>query len=429
MLHRFPYPDFEPLEIPDRNLAGVFEAKGVRSARDPDAIVEEALEAPIGSERLDALAKGKRRVVILVDDYTRITPADRILPKVLARIEAAGVTPSQITILVALATHRPMTAEEHLKKVGRGILDRYRVLNHDAKDPRMVVPFGETKSGIPISINALAVEADLLLGIGLVVPHRVAGFSGGGKIVQPGVCGEVTTGRTHWISALLPGTEVLGVRDNPVRDEIDEVARAAGLSFVVNTVHDASGRIVGCFAGDFVAAHRKAAALSRRVSAAAIPEPFDIVVTDSHPNDIELWQGAKGYYASEGAVRPGGVVLLVSPCPEGIARSHPEVREHGYRKVEEVKALVAAGKLPDLAAAAHIAHVGRIVRDRARGVLVSNGVSRADCDRIGLRHARTPRDGLAAALDLAGRDARIGVFRNGGDILPVLPRARTARKR
>ncbi|MCX7966409.1 MAG: hypothetical protein N2596_07280, partial [Syntrophorhabdaceae bacterium] len=154
-----------------------------------------------------------------------------------------------------------------------------------------------------------------------------------------------------------------------------------------------------------------------------LPTRADIVVVDSHPYDSELWLAAKGIYASELAVKEGGVVILVSPCPEGVSPSHPEVLEFGYDTFENVDSLVRKGTIKKLTAAAHLVHVGRVIKERARGIMVSSGISKEDSEKLGFIYARQPQEAIDYAFQIAGRHAKIAILQRGGEILPVIKEA------
>ena len=204
----FPYPDIPPLDIPDRNLLGIFSPSTVKVERSEEEIISEAFSHSIGPDRLSKLLKGCKEVLIVVDDYTRTTPVQKILPRLVSELGEAGIKPSGIKILVALGTHRPMTEEEIVKKFGKDIPKRYPIFNHQWWDSSQLTYFGETEKRTPIFVNRMIKEVDLIIGIGQIVPHRVSGFSGGGNIIQPGICGEETTGKTHWLSAQFKGREI-----------------------------------------------------------------------------------------------------------------------------------------------------------------------------------------------------------------------------
>ena len=313
-----------------------------------------------------------------------------------------------------------MTEEEILRKFGEEIPKLYPILNHQWWDPSQLVYFGETEGGTPIFVNRLVEEVDFIIGIGQIVPHRVSGFSGGGNIIQPGICGEETTGRTHWLSAQFKGQEILGKIENPVKQEIERVAEKAGLEWIVNTIQDGAGRLIEVVAGDPVQAYRRGAGRSLEVYQSELPEEADIVIADSHPYDSELWLAAKGIYAAELAVKKGGVVILITPCPEGVSPSHPEVLEMGYQTFEEVDEKVHQGKIKKLTVAAHLVHGGRVIKERAKGILVSIGISKEETERLGFFHAREPQKALEMAFSLMGRHAKVAVLQRGGEILPVI---------
>jgi len=416
----FPYPEINSIEVPEQNLLGIFSPSILKIEESEEEIIEKAFSQPIGSELLSERLKGCRDVLIVVDDYTRTTPVQKILPRLLKESEIGGIQPGGIKILVALGTHRPMTEEELIKKLGEEIPKQYPILNHQWWDSSQLAFLGETEKGTPIFVNRLVKEVDFIIGIGQIVPHRVSGFSGGGNIIQPGICGEETTGRTHWLSAQFRGREILGKIENPVKKEIERVAERAGLRWIVNTIQDGSGRLIEVVAGDPIQAYRKGAIRSLQVFQSELPQEADIVIADSHPYDSELWLASKGIYASELAVRKGGVVILITLCQEGVSPSHPEVLELGYQTFEEVDQKVHTGLIKKLTVAAHLVHVGRVIKERAKGIMVSQGISKSETERLGLLHAREPQEALEIAFSLMGRNAKVAILQRGGEILPII---------
>ncbi len=420
MRHVFPYIDISPMEIPDENLIGIYAPSILNVERTEEQIIEEAISHPIGSAPLNRMLTGQERALIAVDDYTRSTPVRKILPYLLKELERTGIKKDRIQILVALGTHRPMTEEEMIGKFGEELCKQYSILNHEWWNPSQHVHLGETGKGTPILVNRMVKEVDFIIGVGQIVPHRVSGFSGGCNIIQPGICGEETTGKTHWLSARFRGREILGKIENPVKDEIEEVALKAGLRWIINTIQDGTGRTVDAVAGDPILAYRKGGERSLQVYRDELPQDADIVVVDSHPYDSELWLASKGIYASELAVKQDGVVILVSPCPEGISPSHPEVLEFGYQTYEDADRLFRQGKIHKLTAAAHLVHVGRVIKERAKAVFVAQGISKEEKERLGFIHAKDPQEALEIAFSLQGRNAKIAVLQRGGEILPQI---------
>jgi nickel-dependent lactate racemase len=416
----FPYLDIKPLDVPEINLLGIFSPSTLPVEKSEEKIIEENFSDPIISSRLSEILEWCQDVLILVDDYTRTTPTPKILPRLVKELEKSGIKPNGIRLLIASGTHRPMTQEEIFKKFGEEILKQYPILSHPWWDSSQLVYLGETEGGVPIYVNRLVEEVDLIIGIGQIVPHRVTGFSGGGNIIQPGICGEETTGRTHWLSAQFRGREILGKIENPVKQEIERVAEKVGLEWIVNTIQDGSGRLVEVVAGDPIQAYRKGAMRSLEVYRTELPQEADIVISDSHPYDSDLWVAAKGIYAAELAVKQGGVVILITPCSEGVCPSHPEVLELGYQTFAEVDGEVRQGKIKKLTVAAHLVHVGRVIKERAKGILVSPGISKEETEQLGFIHAREPQEALEIAFSLLSRDAKVAVLQRGGEILPVI---------
>jgi nickel-dependent lactate racemase len=408
------------LVVPEQNLLGIFSPSILKMEETEDEIIERAFSQPIGSAPLSQILKGNKAVLIIVDDYTRNTPVKKIFPRLFKELERCGIQRSRIKILIALGTHRPMTEDEMVKKFGGEILKRFRILNHTWWDRTQLINLGETERGTPILVNRMVQEVDFIIGIGQIVPHRVSGFSGGGNIIQPGICGEETTGKTHWLSAQFQGREILGKIENPVKEEIERVARKVGLSWIINTIQDGSERLIEVVAGNPFEAYRKGARRSLEVYESTLPQVADIVIADSHPYNSDLWVASKGIYAAELAVKRGGVVILITLCPEGVSPSHSEVLELGYQTFAEVDSKVRKGMIQKLTVAAHLVHVGRVIKERAKGIMVSQGISKSETERLGLLHAQEPQEALEIALSLMGRDAKIAILRRGGEVLPVV---------
>jgi nickel-dependent lactate racemase len=416
----FPYPKTDPVDVPKKNLLGIFSPSILKIKETEKEIVEKAFSQPIGSEPLSQILKGRKNVLIIVDDYTRTTPMRMILPRLFKEMERGGVKSDGIKILIGLGTHRSMTEDEITRKFGKDIPRRYPIFNHSWWDQSQLINLGETEKGTPIFVNRMVQQADFILGIGQIVPHRISGFSGGGNIIQPGICGEETTGKTHWLAAQFSGREILGRVENPVKEEIEKVAQKVGLSWIVNTIQDGSGRLVGVVAGDPLKAYREGARKSFKIYKSILPQEADIVLTDSHPYDSELWLAAKGIYAAELGVRQGGVTILVTLCTEGVSPSHPEILELGYQTYEEVDRKVRQGMIKKLTMAAHLVHVGRVIKERGRGIMVSQGISKQETEKLGFLYARTAQEALEVGLSLVGRDGKVAVFQRGGEILPVI---------
>jgi lactate racemase len=415
----FPYPGYEgiaPVEVPDANLTGVFSPKTFDT--DEDAVLRQGFNRPIAAPRLRDTVSSGDRVLILIDDGTRMTPVARILPHVFEELHAAGVSDEHIDFLQAPGTHRPMTPDEIRQKLGP-YTGRYRVHEHHYLDRSTLHHFGHTRDGTPVTANKLLLQANFVLGVGSIVPHRVKGLSGGAKIAFPGVAGREMMDRNQWEASMHMSETVMGVPENPMRLRMEEAAQLAGLRYIVNVVYDVQRRIVGCFTGDIVKAHREGSKCSRQVYAAHLPSRADIVLIDSHSADRDFWQSAKGPYAGTMAVKDGGSLILVSPNPEGVASNHKNLLEIGYKPHAEIIQLVQQGKVDDLVGVAILADVCQIV-DKTDCIMVSPGVTAEQAKKIGFRYARSAEDALRMAFDRQGRQASVAVLRYGGHILPIV---------
>lgn len=415
----FSYSDVAPMDVPEHNLLAVLSPQEAEAPPAVESLLEDALDRPIGASPLETLASSSAKVLLLVDDITRQTPAHALLPAIFRRLEQGGAAQANVKILIAAGTHSHMSPEELSRKLGPDAAAHYPVFLHHWKEEEHLKQVGTASDGTPIRVNRMLSEADLVIGVGQIVPHRVMGFTGGSSIVQPGVSGPEITGHTHWLSALYPGAEIMGFANNPVRREVEQIAKQAGLRFIVNVVMDGRERVIRVVAGDPVAAHHKGAEYSRSIYGARLAELADIVIAESYPADYDLWQAAKGVYSSELAVKPGGVVILVTKCFHGVSREHPEVEALGYHAVAEVERMVAEKKITDMVAAAHLAHVGRVIRDRARAIMVSDGIPAHVQRRIGFEPASSPQEALEMALTVGGRDSKIAVLQQGGHVLPM----------
>jgi nickel-dependent lactate racemase len=417
----FPYEGYSPAYIPEESLLAILKPKSRRGTRQREIdLIRGALERPIGLPRLKGLVRKDQKILILVDDYTRNTPTQLILPPVIEELTGAGVLRKDIKLMVSSGLHRLMTHEEKVRKVGKDIMETYEVMDHEWNKTDSLVQLPTTSQGTEIWVNKEILAADFVIGIGHIVPHRVAGFAGGAKIVQPGVCGAVTTDQTHWLSACYQSSEIFGKIDNPIRQEINEVGTRAGLKFIVNTIHDGKGKIRRCVCGDPVEAFRRGCRTASDIYGAPLPALAEIVLVDSYPGDVELWQAGKAIFAAELALKPDGILILVSPCPEGVCRSHPQLAEIGYMPFAEIEAKVKQGGIKDLTLASHIAKVGRVICDRGIGVLVSDGIDAATARRLGFKWAETAQEALDLAFKVKGEDAKVAVLQHGGEVMPLV---------
>jgi lactate racemase len=308
------------LQLPDRFHYEILEARSAAPLGDAAGALSAGLDAPIGSLPLDQMARGKRTVAISVCDITRPAPNQATLPHVLARLERAGIQRENITFLIATGLHRPATDGEIREILGPEIADRYRVVNHNARALGEHRYLGTTTSGTPVYIDERFVAADLHITLGFIEPHLMLGFSGGRKLIAPGLAAQETIKVLHSPRFMRDRRAVEGsVESNPLHRELLEIAALAGHHFALDVALTRRREIAGVFAGDPVTAHRAGMDFVARVMLEELPEAADAVITTAagYPLDLTFYQAVKGITAASHIARPGGRILLAAACQEG----------------------------------------------------------------------------------------------------------------
>lgn len=404
--------------VPDQNLAEVLGPNPSIPLLNLTAAIENALDHPIDQDPLGQWVKPEDRVIIVSDDNTRLTPSDRLIPPLLNRLNKAGIPDKQISCIMALGTHRYMTGPEMMEKVGEHVFRRIRVFNHEWKDPAALVDLGTSDQGTPLKVNRAVVEADVVIGIGAVVPHHIPGFSGSSKIIQPGVSGAGTTAETHMLSCSEGGDSFLGIADNPVRRDMDNMADRVGMRTIFNVVMDSQGNVVGLFYGGMREAFNSAIELAKDIYGVPFHETPDIVLANSFPCDIDFWQSHKSLYPAQRMVRPGGTIIVCTPAPEGVSPVHTELLDFTAWSSREIKTAYRDGRLKNGVAAA-LATAWAMAREKASVIMVSPGIPRADKIRLGHTHADSIEQAIDEALRRQGPGSRLSVLTHAPDMLPV----------
>ena len=405
------------VRIPPENLLSVAAPNPVAPCTDIAGEIRRALAEPIASPPLCEAAKGAQKVVILADDLTRQTPVEKMVPALLDELNLAGVSDEQVIVLIALGTHRPMTQAEIADHFGAEVIRRVKVINNPWQEPAEMVSLGVTANGTPVSVSRVALEADFLVGVGSIYPHHIPGYSGGAKIVQPGITGAETTGATHYLSTRTRRS-YLGMVENPVRTEMEQIAVQVGLKAIFNAVLGPTGGLIQAFYGDVVQAHRAGVAASQAVYGVMLPGLADIVIADSHPCDLEFWQAHKSLYPADMAVKDGGTIIVLTPCPEGVSVTHDAMLEFTAQDANSIQQDIDSGIIQDVVSGA-LALAWAKVRQRARICLVSDGITPEEARALGF----TPYANLDAALSAAftrhGSQAKVTIFTHTPDTLPL----------
>ena len=316
------------VKIPQGNYIGCIRCKEPEEIQWPTGYVQ-ALTNPCGTKRLKDIAVGRKRVTILVSDYTRAVPAEMLLPLLIDELHQAGITESQITIIIACGVHRPSTQREITRIVGKDWARRFRVINHNALDSDMLTFLGKTKRNTPVWINSLVLGSDLCIALGQIEPHESAGFTGGRKSILPGVCGQESIRFNHSPEMIGHPLARPGILEgNPVHEDMVEAALMASLDFIINVVLNKDLKITGIFAGDMVEAHRKGVDFVSSFSKTEIPtQPDVIITTPGKPLDVDFYQSLKAVIAADAIASPKTVIVFYSACQDRLGSMGEDMLE------------------------------------------------------------------------------------------------------
>jgi lactate racemase len=405
-----------PVRLPAARLQAVVEPLPAGPVGREADLLAEALANPIGTRPLRELARGGQKAVIVTSDLTRPCPSERLLPPVLEELAAAGVADSDITVVLALGLHRPMSADEIEGAVGSQIARRVRVVNHDPAD---TVRLGITSLGTPVELYRPVVEADLRVCLGNLELHYFAGYSGGAKAILPGCASRAAVNANH--SMMVRPTARAGqLEGNPVRADLEEGSAMAGVDFILNVVVDGQHRIVSAVAGDVIAAHRAGCQMVAERGIVPIDRKAGVVLVSAggSPKDVNLYQAQKALDNAANAVQDGGVIVLVAECTEGLGNRTFESWMTGGSPDELLERIQ-----QEFVLGGHKAAAVAAVLKRAAVYLVS-----ALPDELVRRCGMVPfmgeagvRSAMDAALGSVGPGASVLVLPQGGSVLPLVP--------
>jgi nickel-dependent lactate racemase len=317
------------VDLPDDVPITVIEPNFVPGLPDERGAIRDALRSPIGALALREITSAEDTVALVFSDLTRPMPNERALPPLLDELALVGVPDEQIVLINGLGTHRPQSEQELAGMLGREVVERYRIVQHDAWSNDLVA-VTENAAGHRVGVNRAYAEASVRVLTGFIEPHFFAGFSGGPKAVLPGIANIDSIMDNHSGEMLSDSNATWAVTEgNPVWEEMLAVARATAPTFLLNVTLNEKREITGVFAGDMVAAHREGVAFVRETAMQPVPHPFDVVITSNsgYPLDLNLYQAVKGMSAAAQIVRPGGDIIVAAQCWDGIP-------DHGeYKKM------------------------------------------------------------------------------------------------
>ena len=404
--------------LPNDKVIGPLEIKNAIPLANQSQAISDALANPIGSKPLAEIAKGKKTACILICDITRPVPNKVILPQILKTIEEAGVPRSGITILIATGLHRPNEGEELVELVGEDIANNYRVENHHGKETSEHDYLGITPKGVPVYIDSRYIRAELKITTGLIEPHLMAGYSGGRKVICPGIAGIETVKVWHGPRFLEhPNADCGIVEGNPVHEENTYIALMSGCDFIVNVCVDGNRQITWAGAGDMIKAWEAGVSFVRQVVRVAIKEPVDIVLTScaGYPLDITWYQAVKGLIGALPIIKKGGTIILVASLTEGLGSpefqqvlsENPDLKAFKKRILETDYFVMDQWQLEEFAK----------VIEKCKIKVYSKGLEHSVLNKCHVTPIDSVEQAIAESLQEYGPSARIAVIPKGPYVL------------
>jgi nickel-dependent lactate racemase len=407
--------------LPDERVVGPLAIRPAQPLPDPEATLAHALAHPIGTPPLAQVARGRRNACILVCDITRPVPNTLILPPLLRTLHEQGLRREDILILVATGLHRPNEGAELEELVGPDVAANYRAEDHHGKVREEHDYLGETPNGVPVWLDSRYVRADLKITTGLIEPHLMAGYSGGRKVICPGIAGLDTVKVWHGPRFLEhPKADCGIVAGNPVHEENTRIALMAGCDFIVNVCLDGQRRVTWVGAGDMIRAWGEGVRFVEQVVKVPVPEPLDVVLTScaGYPLDTTWYQAVKGLTGALPIVKQGGTIILVASLTEGLGS--PE-----FQRVMAENPDLKAFKRRILGTDYFVMDQWQLeksskVVERCKVKVVTGGLSADELRRCSVEPAPSVEQAVADSLAEYGPSARVAVIPKGPYVLPYL---------
>lgn len=396
---------YKILELPDQNIIGVINPDFPRVA-DPKALVEAALRNPIASPPLDQMVKARQpgRVAIIVNDHTRPTPYDYMLPVLLRILNDAGVSSDAIKLVVATGAHRGNTMDENRQSLGTSA-GRCEIINHNCRD-KDLIDMGVLSNGVHLQINPLVAAAELVILTGMIAPHELAGFSGGRKSILPGIAGIEAITANH--SLLTSGSIGAGKLDgNPVHAQMVEAMQKVKPDFMLNVVASQHNQPVYAVAGDPEKAWLAGTELCRKAMKVGGVLIADVAFASAggYPRDINLYQAIKPMRSAAKFIRDGGTLVMFARCNEGAGNA---VMERWVREASSPSELTTRLQ-EQFVLGGHKAHLLAELVGKVNVILVSDMHLRT-VDRFFLDYAQSPEEALRLVQMKYGSDFKAVVI-------------------
>jgi nickel-dependent lactate racemase len=414
----------EHFSLPDKwKVSHFVEAEEGGPLSSIEQMLLDALSQPVGTDPLAILVSKASRIAIIVDDATRPTPVASILKTLLSHIEASGFKKDNITIVIALGTHEAMEKEALEVRLGGNISTQYKVIQHNAWQSDLV-PIAIPGDSRVLKINSEVARADLRIGISSILPHPMAGYGGGPKIVMPGVTNYEFI-RDHHMKHLLNPHSTAGLtKGNPFHEDCMKAARSIGLDFSINCVYDQKGQIIRIIGGSLDMAFTKAVEICLAKLGHRFEEKVDVTIASAYPHS-HGHQFFKGLSTPDAVTKETGAILLVAPIVAPMSteflNSFHEIKEKSHNNsAAYIKDHLSKGMayLPDKSIDFNMAMSTPFLRPKIRTILVSSLISENEARTMGLEHASSVEDGLRR-LEANYAKATIAIFPAGGLVIPI----------
>src|SRR5262245_24276275 len=407
--------------LPDDRVVGPLAIRPAAPLPDPEAALAHALAHPIGSKPLAEVAKGRKNACIVVCDITRPVPNKLLLPPILRTLHDQGMRKEDVCILVATGLHRPNEGAELEELVGEEIARTYRCENHHGKVTAEHDYLGTTPNGVPAWIDSRYVRADLKITTGLIEPHLMAGYSGGRKVICPGIAALETVKVWHGPRFLEhPKADCGFVEGNPVHEENTRIALMAGCDFIVNVCMDGQRRVTWVGAGDMIRAWEEGVRFVEGVVKVPVPQECDVVVTScaGYPLDTTWYQAVKGLTGALPIVKRGGTIVLAASLSEGLGSpefqrvmaENPDLKLFKQRILGTDYFVMDQWQLEELAK----------VVEKCKVKVVTDGLPEEALRRCYVEPAASVETAVADCLKEYGPKARVAVIPKGPYVLPYV---------
>lgn len=409
------------VELPDANVRQILSMKPSDALQDIKDAINNALRSPIGSRSLIELAANRVSACIVICDITRPVPNQQLLPPILKTLNSAGLHNDQIVILVATGTHRPNLGNELIQLVGSEIASTIRIINHDCHDRCAQIWMGMSPNGVPVWLDRTYVEADFKITVGLIEPHFMAGYSGGRKLIMPGIADFETIQNWHCPKFLESPYASNGIIEkNPVHAESLAIAKMARPDMIVDVTLNEANEITGVFAGNLEEAWLCGTQYAAKHVRAGTAEKADIVVTScaGYPLDTTFYQAVKGMVGALPVVKQGGTIVIAAECSEGIGSADFTKALLEISDIEDFVRQISQPKvfIPE---EWEIEELAKAIR-QAEIICVASGISHEKLSRCFVTPAASVEEGVECALQKHGRDSTILVIPRGPYVIPYV---------